>query len=64
MANQADIELEEAFARQRMSKTTFSRLASFIRPYRAVFFLNIFLTAGATLSLLLGPKFIQIGIDK
>ncbi len=64
MANQADIELEEAFARKRMSKATFSRLAGFIQPYRSVFLLNILLTAGATFSQLLGPKFIQIGIDR
>ena len=64
MASQIDIELEEAFARTRMTRATFRRLARFILPYQPAFVLNIFLTAGATLSQLLGPKFIQIGIDK
>lgn len=64
MAKPVDIELEEAFARTRMTGTIFRRLAAFIRPYRGAFLLNIVLTAGATLSQLLGPKFIQIGIDR
>ena len=63
MANQGDIELEEAFARRRMTRAIFRRLAGFIRPYRTIFILNICLTAAATLSQLLGPKLIQIGID-
>ena len=64
MAGQADIELEEQFAQKRMSGGTFLRLASYIRPYRKTFALNLTLTLLATLSTLLGPKFIQIGIDR
>lgn len=64
MAGQADIELEEQFAQKRMSSGTFLRLASYIRPYRKTFALNLSLTLLATLSTLLGPKFIQVGIDR
>ena len=64
MAHQSDIELEEAFAQQRMSRATFSRLVAFLRPYRRVFALNLLFTLLATVSQLLGPKFIQIGIDR
>jgi ABC-type multidrug transport system fused ATPase/permease subunit len=61
---QADIELEELFARKRMSRQTFWRLARSLRPYRRAFLLNLLFTAGATASQLLGPKFIQLGIDR
>ena len=64
MAHQSDIELEEAFAQKRMSRTTFTRLTAFLRPYRRVFAFNLLFTALATVSQLLGPKFIQIGIDR
>jgi len=47
-----------------MSRTTFLRLAACLRPYRRVFALNLALTLLATISQLLGPKFIQIGIDR
>src|SRR5688572_31033296 len=64
MASKADIELEESFAQKRMSRTTFLRLAACLRPYRRTFALNLALTLLATISQLLGPKFIQIGIDR
>src|SRR5688572_9314502 len=64
MASKADIELEESFAQKRMSRTTFLRLAACLRPYRRIFALNLALTLLATISQLLGPKFIQIGIDR
>src|SRR5262245_9550173 len=64
MATQHDIELEEAFAQKPMSKQTFLRLLRYVRPYRRTFALNLAFTLLATLSLLLGPKFIQIGIDR
>ncbi|HTL55073.1 MAG TPA: ABC transporter transmembrane domain-containing protein, partial [Candidatus Limnocylindrales bacterium] len=64
MATKADIELEELFARKRMSKETFLRLARSLAPYRKMFLLNLLFTLGATASQLLGPKFIQIGIDR
>src|SRR5437773_11959636 len=59
-----DVLLEEQFAQKRMSASTFWRLASFVQPYRRTFFLNLLFTILATLSQLLGPKFIQLGIDQ
>jgi ABC-type multidrug transport system fused ATPase/permease subunit len=59
-----DLELEEAFAQQRMSRQLFRRLASYVRPYRRTFVFNLVFTLLATASQLLGPKFIQIGIDR
>ncbi|HXI50789.1 MAG TPA: ABC transporter ATP-binding protein [Candidatus Saccharimonadales bacterium] len=59
-----DLELEEAFAQRRMSRQLFRRLASFVRPYRRIFVFNLVFTLLATASQLLGPKFIQIGIDR
>jgi len=64
MANNEDILLEEQFAQKRMSASTFWRLASYVRPYKRMFFLNLVFTILATLSQLLGPKFIQLGIDR
>lgn len=64
MASQIDIELEESTAQRRMSRALFSRLAAFVRPYRRIFALNLVFTLLATISQLLGPKFIQIGIDR
>ncbi|HXG46899.1 MAG TPA: ABC transporter transmembrane domain-containing protein, partial [Methylomirabilota bacterium] len=64
MASAVDIELEEAFARRRMSRALLARLAGYLRPYRRAFALNIAFTLLATASQLLGPKFIQIGIDR
>ena len=64
MANQTDIELEEAFSQKRMSSGTLLRLAAYVRPYRRTFVLNLVFTLLATASQLLGPKFIQIGIDR
>jgi ABC-type multidrug transport system fused ATPase/permease subunit len=59
-----DILLEEAFAQKRMSTGTFLRLVSYIRPYRKRFVVNLVFTLLATASQLLGPKFIQVGIDR
>src|SRR5438034_183911 len=47
-----------------MSRVTFLRLLRYVRPYRRLFQLNLLLTLPATLSPLLGPKFIQVGIDR
>ena len=63
-AAKPDLELEEAFAQRRMSRQLFRRLASFVRPYRRIFVFNLVFTLLATASQLLGPKFIQIGIDR
>ena len=64
MTSHEDILLEEEFAQKRMSPSTFWRLASYVRPYKRTFFLNLAFTILATLSQLLGPKFIQLGIDR
>jgi ABC-type multidrug transport system fused ATPase/permease subunit len=47
-----------------MSAGTFRRLTGYLRPYRRQFTLNLIFTALATASQLLGPKFIQVGIDR
>src|SRR5213075_876122 len=47
-----------------MSRATFLRLLRYVRPYKRLFRFNLLLTLLATLSQLLGPKFIQIGIDR
>jgi len=64
MSRDQNIALEEQFAQKPMSKATFLRLAQFVRPYKTQFFLNVAFTILATASSLLGPKFIQIGIDR
>jgi ATP-binding cassette subfamily B protein len=64
MATKDDILLEEQFAQKRMSAGTFLRLMAYLRPYRKRFVLNLVFTLLATVSQLLGPKFIQIGIDR
>src|SRR3989454_1007041 len=64
MATKADILLEEAFEQKPMSKATFLRLLSYVRPYQRLFRLNLLLALLATLYQLLCPKFIQIGIDR
>jgi ATP-binding cassette subfamily B multidrug efflux pump len=64
MANQDDIALEEQFAQRRMNSTLLRRLASYLKPYKRTFYLNLVFTVLATVSQLLGPKFIQIGIDR
>ena len=64
MAKDDHIMIEEAFAQQRMSRALLSRLVGYIRPYKRTFYLNLLFTLLATISQLLGPKFIQIGIDR
>ena len=64
MARHDHIMIEEAFAQRRMSGALLGRLASYIRPYKRTFFLNLVFTLLATVSQLLGPKFIQVGIDR
>ncbi len=64
MPTRDDILLEEAFAQRPMDRTTFRRLFSFVRPYRRTLALNLVFTLLATASQLLGPKFIQVGIDR
>jgi ABC-type multidrug transport system fused ATPase/permease subunit len=64
MAKDDHILIDEAFAQRGMSKDLFRRLVNYVRPYKRTFFLNLWLTLLATISQLLGPKFIQVGIDK
>jgi ATP-binding cassette subfamily B multidrug efflux pump len=64
MAHHDDILLEEQFAQKPMSVSTFRRLAAYVRPYRRTFVLNLIFTILATGAQLLGPKFIQLGIDR
>ena len=59
-----DPRLDEEFAQKRMTRATFRRLAHYLRPYRRILWINLFLTIVAILSQLLGPKFIQLGIDR
>jgi ATP-binding cassette subfamily B protein len=56
--------IEEAFAQTRMTKSIFLRLARYVGPYKKTFFVNLLFTLLATVSQLLGPKFIQLGIDR
>ncbi|HYE31562.1 MAG TPA: ABC transporter ATP-binding protein [Methylomirabilota bacterium] len=56
--------LEEEFARAQLSRRTLRRLLTYVRPYRRVFIGNLIFTVLATGSQLLGPKFIQVGIDR
>ena len=64
MPSKDDLLLEEEFAQKPMSKATFLRLLSYVRPYSRTVQLNLLFTLLATISQLLGPKFIQIGIDR
>ncbi len=64
MASKDDILLEEQIARRPMTKALFRRLISYVRPYRRTFVLNLIFTLLSTVSGLLGPKFIQIGVDR
>lgn len=63
-ATHDDIALDEEFAQSQLRGSLFRRLFAFTRPYRGVFWLNLFLTLLATGSSLLGPKLIQQGIDR
>jgi len=64
MATADDILIDEQFAQKPMSRVTFLRLFSYVRQYRRILALNLIFTILATASQLLGPKFIQFGIDR
>jgi ATP-binding cassette, subfamily B, multidrug efflux pump len=64
VAQKPDTDLEEEFAQKRMNRQTLLRLISYLRPYRGTFALNLLFTLLATVSQLLGPKLIQVGIDR
>jgi len=58
-----DILLEEAFEQKPMTRSTFLRLFAWVGPYRRTFVLNLVFTLLATISSLIGPKLIQVGMD-
>ena len=64
MASIDDILLEEEFAQRPMTGSLFMRLAQFMRPHKWKLIGNLIATALAIVCELLGPKFIQIGIDR
>jgi ATP-binding cassette, subfamily B, multidrug efflux pump len=64
MAESDDIQIEEQFTQKAMNKALFTRLMHYVQPYRKKFLLNVVFTICATISALLGPKFIQVAIDR
>ena len=64
MATHDDIALDEEFAQAPMKGSVFRRLFAYTRPHRRLFMANLFLTVLATASTLLGPKLVQVGIDR
>ena len=64
MASIDDVLLEEEFAQRPMTGSLFRRLAEFVRPHKWKLVWNLVATVLAILCELLGPKFIQIGIDR
>ena len=64
MSTNDDIALDEEFAQSEMKGSLLRRLFAYTRPYRRTYFINILLTVVATASGLLGPKLIQMGIDR
>ena len=63
MSKSDDILLEEAFEQKPMTRSTFLRLFAWVGPYRRTFVLNLVFTLLATISSLIGPKLIQVGMD-
>ena len=59
-----DILVEEGLAQKPMSFALLRRLLSWARPYRPFLILNLVGTTLAVTSQLLGPKLIQLGIDR
>lgn len=64
MASIDETLLEEEFAQRPMSGSLFMRLARFMRPHRSKLIGNLVATVLAIVCELLGPKFIQVGIDR
>jgi ABC-type multidrug transport system fused ATPase/permease subunit len=64
MSGNPDILVEEELAQRAMSLALFRRLLDLTRPYRLLLGLNLVGTALAVASQLLGPKLIQVGIDR
>ena len=55
---------EEEFERRPMDGALLSRLAFYLRPYRSAVILSLFASVGMVACSLIGPRFIQLGIDK
>ena len=64
MSDAIDVLLEEALAQKPLSLAMIRRLMGWARPYRTAVVINIGATILSVLSQLMGPKLIQIGIDK
>ena len=64
MAVHDDIALDEEFAQTAMRGSLLRRLFAYTRPYRRAFVFNLVLSVLATASTLLGPKLVQMGIDR
>ncbi|MFQ3577984.1 MAG: ABC transporter ATP-binding protein [Verrucomicrobiia bacterium] len=56
-------DLEEEFSQRPLKRSLLVRLIGYLRPYRRMALLALGATILATLSQLLGPKLVQIGID-
>src|ERR1043166_7478701 len=59
-----DLQIEEEFAQRKMDKNLFARIWAFTQPYRKRYYLNILLALIATGLSLIGPKIIQIALDR
>lgn len=64
MSTIEDTLLEEGLTQKPMSMALLRRLFFWTRPYRSLLFLNLAGTTLAVTSQLLGPKLIQMGIDR
>jgi ABC-type multidrug transport system fused ATPase/permease subunit len=64
MSDAIDVLLEEALAKKPLSGAMLRRLAQWASPYRTSVLVNLFGTLLAVTSQLLGPKLIQLGIDR
>jgi len=64
MALQDDVALEEEFIQKRMSRGTFGKLLVYLKPYRRILYFNLVLTALSVGAQLIGPKLIQVGMDR
>ncbi len=64
MSHVDDILLQEELALRPPSGSLLKRLAKYLRPYRVTVIWTLLATLLAVASQLLGPKFIQVGIDR
>jgi len=60
----ADPILEEELDRRPMDGALLTRLAHFLRPYRVAVVISLSASVGMVICQLLGPRFIQMGIDR